>query len=260
VTGIAAHDLRYEVDGKPIIGGISLDFPTGTLTTIVGPNGAGKTTLLRMLSGVLKPSSGRVTVDGVAIRNLSTSERARRLAFLAPARIELPKGFRVEEVVGFGLFAHRRGWWSSGTGDPVVLASLDRLGLSEYRHRPIETLSDGERQRAWLAAIDAQGPEVVLLDEPTAHLDARHVAETLETLRAWVRAGRTCISVLHDLDAAVAASDRVVVLSQGLVSVDDRADSVANGDLERIFGVTLAAATITQRRRLLVVDYETRES
>lgn len=235
---------------------VDVSVPAGSITALVGPNGAGKTSLLRLLAGLVRPSEGRVLLDGRTLAALPPRERGRRIAFLAPARIAVPVAYRVDEVVALARFAHRDWWRTTGRDDPAVEWALRRFELGSLRDRRLGTLSDGERQRVWLAALEAQDPEVLLLDEPTSHLDVAHVAATLRALRAWAAAGRAVIAVVHDLDAALAAADRIVVVRDGRLALDAPTGEVAPPAIGASFEVTLAAAVVTRRQRGLVVEYE----
>ncbi len=256
MTVLSAERVSLRFGNREAIAEVSLEVRGGEFAALLGPNGAGKTSLLRILSGLARPTQGRVLVDDRAITDLAPSERGRRIAFLAPARIGVPSAYRVDDVIGLARFAHRSWWQTTGRDDPAVNGAVRRFGLDGLRSRRLGTLSDGERQRVWLAALEAQDPEILLLDEPTSHLDVAHVADTLRALRGWAAAGRAVVAVLHDLDAALAAANRIVVLQGGHVVRDaptSRLEPQAIGDA---FGVTFAAAVVSRRQRGLVVDYE----
>jgi iron complex transport system ATP-binding protein len=115
----------------------------------------------------------------------------------------------------------------------------------------METLSDGERQRVWLAGLMAQDADYMLLDEPTSHLDVPHAAESLRTVRAWVAEGRGVVLVLHDLDAALAVADRIVVVDAGRVVLDAAVEDVSTTEFKRWFGVSFVEVVVDGRRRVL---------
>ena len=256
MTTIQALGITVEIGGAALIVDIGLEVRAGEFLAIVGPNGAGKTTLLRVLAGILRPTRGAVLLDGVPTAELTSRERSRRIAFLAPARIAVPAAYPVRDVVALARFTHHSWWQTSGRDETAVVAALVHFGLEPFAHSRIGELSDGERQRVWLAALEAQGSDVLLLDEPTSHLDVAHVADTIRALRRWSEGGRTVIAVLHDLDAALAAADRIVVLAGGRLVLDRPVAQVDLSTVESIFGVSLAPALVARRRRALVVDYE----
>jgi iron complex transport system ATP-binding protein len=256
MTVLSVEQVSLRFGNRDAVAAVSLEARAGEFIAVLGPNGAGKTSLLRIMAGLIRPTQGRALVDGRPLADLAPRERGRRIAFLAPARIGVPSAYRVDDVIGLARFAHRSWWQTTGRDDTAVDSAVRRFGLDDLRSRRLGTLSDGERQRVWLAALDAQDPEVLLLDEPTSHLDVAHVAGTLRALRGWAAAGRAVVAVLHDLDAALAAADRIVVLEDGHVVRDAKTSSLAPRAIGDAFGVNLAAAVVARRQRGLVVDYE----
>lgn len=256
MTVLSAERVSLRFGSRDAVAAVSLEVRAGEFVAVLGPNGAGKTSLLRIMAGLARPTQGRVLVDDRLLADLAPRERGRRIAFLAPARIGVPGAYRVDDVIGLARFAHRTWWQMTGRDDPAVDRAVRRFGLDGLRGRRLGTLSDGERQRVWLAALEAQDPEVLLLDEPTSHLDVAHVADTLRALRAWAAAGRAVVAVLHDLDAAFAAADRIVVLQDGHIVHDAPTSRFAPPTIGEAFGVNFAAAVVARRQRGLVVDYE----
>jgi iron complex transport system ATP-binding protein len=253
MTGLRAAGVGVRIGDREVVREASFEVASGEFLAIVGPNGAGKTTLLRALAGLLRLDRGNIHVGSLVIAGMSARERARDLAFLAPARIALPVGFTVEEVVALGCFARDD---ARAAGRTRIRAAIDRFRLGALCNRGVETLSDGERQRVWLAAIEAQDAGVILLDEPTAHLDVARVAETLAVLRSWCRQGRAVIAVIHDLDAAIAAADRVAVMVDGALRDPVAVASLTAAALGASFEVTLASVQVAHRQRVIVMDYE----
>jgi iron complex transport system ATP-binding protein len=256
MTVLSAEQVSLRFGNRDAVDAVSLKVRVGEFVAVLGPNGAGKTSVLRIMAGLARPTRGRVLLDDRPLAGLGPRERGRRIAFLAPARIGIPNTYRVDDVIGLARFAHRTWWQTTGRDDPAVDSALHRFGLEGLRDRRLGTLSDGERQRVWLAALEAQDPEVLLLDEPTSHLDVAHVADTLRALRGWAAAGRAVVAVLHDLDAALAAADRIVVLREGQVVRDAPTSGFAPRAIGDAFGVTFAAAVVARRQRGLVLDYE----
>jgi len=256
MTALSAERVSLRFGKRDAVAAVSLEVRAGEFVAVLGPNGAGKTSLLRVMAGLARPTQGRVLLDDQLLSDLAPRERGRRIAFLAPARIGVPSAYRVNDVIGLARFAHRSWWQTTGRDDSAVDRAVCRFGLDDLRGRRLGTLSDGERQRVWLAALEAQDPEVLLLDEPTSHLDVGHVADTLRALKAWAAAGRAVVAVLHDLDAAFAAADRIVVLQDGRLALDSTTSRIAPPAIGDAFGVTFAAAVVARRQRGLVVDYE----
>jgi ABC-type cobalamin/Fe3+-siderophores transport system ATPase subunit len=256
MTVLSADRVCLRYGNRDAVVAVSLEVRAGEFLAVLGPNGAGKTSLLRIMAGLVRPSQGRVLVDGRPLVDLTPRERGRRIAFLAPARVGVPAAYRVDDVVGLGRFAHRSWWRSTGRDDPSIHRALRRFGLDGLRDRPFGTLSDGERQRVWLAVLEAQEAEIVLLDEPTSHLDVAHVADTLRALRGWASAGRSVVAVVHDLDAALASADRIVILKDGRLVRSAPPSRLPPEGIGEAFDVTFATTVVAHRRRGLVVDYE----
>lgn len=197
---------------------VSLSVDRGEMIGVVGPNGSGKSTLLRVLSGVLVPMAGRVRLAG---RDLSTYPRRRlaRMTAVVPQETSLDFPFSLEEVVLMGRAPHLGRLGFPGERDlGVAREAMARMGVDRLSGRALQDLSGGERQRVIIARALVQEPEVLLLDEPTAHLDIRHQVEIYD-LMAELNAERgiTIVSVLHDLNLAAMYFRRVAVLSKGAV-------------------------------------------
>jgi iron complex transport system ATP-binding protein len=199
---------------------VSLEFNPGSFVAILGPNGAGKSTLVRALTRLVPPASGEVRCGGRLLKEWGTAELARTIA-VAPQDVWAPFEYSVLEMVLMGRSPHLSGMGLESETD-VALArnALARMGLSEVESRSIQTLSGGERQRVLLARVLAQDTPIVILDEPTAHLDIAHQQRTLELMTELNREGRTVIAVLHDLNLASLYCPRLVLLADGQVRGD----------------------------------------
>ena len=242
IAALRGVDFAYPRPGaKPrsVLRGLDLALAAGDLVALLGANGSGKTTLLRLLSGALAPDAGTVEVSGRSVRSWSRDALARRVAVL-PQQLDLPDGFRVAELVEMGRAPHARRLFGSTADDERAiaraLADADALDLAErYPHE----LSGGERQRVLVAMALAQEPELLLLDEPTLHLDLGHQVSLLASIRRLrAQRGLTVVAVLHDLNLAAAFAPRVVVLHEGRVAADGPPAKVLTVDLvSRTFGV-----------------------
>jgi iron complex transport system ATP-binding protein len=217
-TGLAGEALAFAYDGRRVLDGVDVAIAPGELVGVIGPNGAGKTTLVRILAGVTRPSAGRVMLGARPLDAWSRRERARAVALVPQdPRVEFP--FTVLEVVLMGRAPHLTGLGFAGADDVrIARAALARLGLDGFEARQLDTLSGGERQRVFLARALAQDPAVLLLDEPTTHLDLRHQTEILDVVRDGVRQrALAALVVLHDLNLAAVACDRLVLLAGGTI-------------------------------------------
>ncbi|MCV0404301.1 MAG: ABC transporter ATP-binding protein [Chloroflexi bacterium] len=241
-------------DRRAVLRDLSLRVASGELLALLGPNGSGKTTLLRAIAGTLPPDAGSIRLFG---RDLGSWERpalARRVAVL-PQSLVLPDGFRVAELVEMGRAPHATRWFGASGEDAAAveraLVDADAVDLAE---RHADELSGGERQRVLVAMALAQEPELLLLDEPTLHLDVAHQATLLGTVgRLRQRRGLTVIAVLHDLNLAVAHAPRIALLGEGRILADGTADAVLRPDLVReVFGVAVDEAVTADGRRFLV--------
>jgi iron complex transport system ATP-binding protein len=236
---LAAEKVSVGYGADPVVKELSLEVPDGKVTTIIGPNGCGKSTLLRTMARLLKPTSGRVRLDGEPISSVPTKEVSRRLALLPQAPVA-PDGLLVRDLVGRGRHPHQRWFaqWSSSDED-VVEQALRMTDTWELRDRAIDQLSGGQRQRAWIAMTLAQDTDLVLLDEPTTYLDLAHQVEVLDLVTRLNRErGRTVAMVLHDLNLAARYSDLVVVMKDGVVVTQGEPREVfTTAMLEEVFGL-----------------------
>jgi iron complex transport system ATP-binding protein len=201
-------------DGKPVLRDLSIEAAPTEIVALVGPNGSGKTTLIRAASGILPILSGEVRIGGRSLSTLSRKEVAQLVA-LVPQFENPAFDFSVGELVAMARYP-----WGD-TGMRRVADALERLELSAHRDRPISGLSGGERQRVLLARALAQDTPILLLDEPTAHMDVQHQVQTVRLLQELAQEGRTILTSLHDLNLAAACASRLVVLQDGAVALDE---------------------------------------
>jgi iron complex transport system ATP-binding protein len=236
---LRADGVTVEIHGRAILRDVSLSVGHGERVALIGPNGAGKSTLLRVLAGVLRPTSGRVLLDGTPIVDLGRSAVARRLA-VVPQQAALPFSMRVEEVVGLGRLPHEAALRGATPGDrAAVAAAIDRVGLGHLLGRDARELSLGERQLVLLALAVAQQAPLMLLDEPTVHLDLRHQVEAMELLRDLNdRDATAMVAVLHDLGLAAHFFPRLVIIDRGrLVADGPPAEVLSDERIRETFGV-----------------------
>jgi iron complex transport system ATP-binding protein len=194
---------------------VSVAIPQGRWTCVVGPNGAGKSTLLKAMADLL-PTQGSVWLQGQDIAQVSATQRAKQLAWLG--QMEAPLlDLRVHDVVGLGRLPHL-GWWGANTPQDLqaIDAAMAQMHVEHLRHTLLGELSGGERQRVLLARALAVQAQVLLMDEPLAHLDPPHQVQCLQTLQQLVAQGVTVVTVLHDIHLALYAQ-HLVVLEQGKV-------------------------------------------
>lgn len=238
MTTLSVENLTcsYSGNDEPVLTDVSLTAQAGEILALIGPNGAGKTTLLRAMSRVLRPRRGHVRLDGHNIWELPAQQVAQRVACVAQnTRLTWP--YTVQQVVALGRFPHR-GWLSPYTAHDrrVIEDALNRTGLRALRERPFHTLSGGEQQRAIIARALAQAPEVLLLDEPVAHLDLKYQVTTLDLVRELADGGLTVVISLHDLNYAACYSDRLALLANGrLLAVGEPTTILTAANLETVY-------------------------
>lgn len=237
---IRGERLTVRVEDKTLIDGVSLSVSGGELVGVVGPNGAGKTTLLKALSGDLPLDEGTVYLDERPLADFTPRELARRRAVM-PQSSYLPFLFTAREVVRMG-----RAPWEGERGEREHGAKLTdyAMGLTDtrdYAVREYPTLSGGEQSRVTLARVLAQETPILLIDEPTAHLDLRHQHLVLQLARELASEGAAVVAVLHDLNLAATYADTALVLHRGEpVACGPVAEALDPDLLAPVFGMQFA--------------------
>ena len=241
MTRLAATAVSAAYGPRVVLRDCSFAIGSGEIVAVVGPNGAGKSTLLRVLAGLLRPTAGTVALDGQDLTRMSRSALARRIA-VVPQIFDTLFPFTVREVVALGRTARLGAFGRASAADVAAVdRAIDELDLDHLASRRIDRLSGGERQRAVLAMALAQETAVLLLDEPTVHLDPAHQIATLRLLRTLVaeRALAVC-AVLHDLNLASTFASRIVAIADGRIARDGAPKEVLSADLVRaVFGDAL---------------------
>jgi iron complex transport system ATP-binding protein len=215
LTGLG---LRY--DQTDVLADIDLHIAAGERLCLVGPNGAGKSSLLRCLTGLAEPTSGMVALDGEPLAGIERSAIAQAIS-VVPSQVDLPFSMQVEEVVQLGRIPHENPFTGgTDTDREAVDAAIARVGIDKLRGRDVRQLSMGERQLVLIAMAVAHGGRLIVLDEPTVHLDLRHQVEVLSLLTRLTSDGLTVLAVLHDLPLAAHFFPRLVLLDEGRLVAD----------------------------------------
>lgn len=237
-TKIRVDNLRAGYNDAVILNGISLELADGDFTGVIGPNGSGKTTLLRAISRALPPVSGSISLDDKNIYSIPARDFAQRVA-VVPQDTMVMFDFTVLEVVLMGR-SPRLGRFTVESSRDVEIAidALNRTGTEHLKDRLITALSGGERQRVMLARALAQEPEVLLLDEPTSHLDISYQFEIMDLVKSLnAERGLTILAVLHDLSLASQYCDRLVMVGKGEVQASGSPQDVITPDnIRRVYG------------------------
>jgi iron complex transport system ATP-binding protein len=239
---IQARGLCTGYAGRPVLQNVDLNIEAGQFVGLVGPNGAGKSTLLKALAGLLAPTpTGEVRLDGRDLRTIPNRERARLLAFV-PQSANYSFAFTCQELVMMGRYAYLdRLGWSEAQHLEVVRRSLAQTGSEHLGRRLVSELSGGELQRVRIAQALAQETSILLLDEPTAHLDLCHQVELMELLGRLNRErSMTIVMSVHDLNLALTSCHRLVLLQEGRLKLDEGPGNFCDNPLvDEVFGVAL---------------------
>jgi len=220
-TALAFEGVAFAYGRTPVLEGIDLAVPAGSITGLLGPNGTGKTTLVRLASAALRPKAGRISVFGDDLASLPTRERARRVA-VVPQETHPVFDFSVEEIVRMGRAPHLGLFGIESPSDRRLAGeAMERCEVGHVASRSFRALSGGERQRVMLARALAQQARLLLLDEPTAFLDLKHRLAVYALLALLHRdTGLTVVVVSHDINLAARHCDRLVMLRCGSVFAD----------------------------------------
>jgi ferric hydroxamate transport system ATP-binding protein len=239
-SALRGRDLDLAYHGDAVVHEASVEVHQGRVTALVGPNGSGKSTLLRALAGLHRPSAGRVELaDGADALALSRRDFARRVTLLAQSR-PTPTGISVQDVVGFGRHPYRGRWRAADPEGAAAVAHAMRVtGVEQLADRSADELSGGQLQRVWVATCLAQQTGVLLLDEPTTHLDLRYQVELLDLVRDLADQHQVAVGlVLHDLDQAAGVADVLALLDQGRVRAVGPPDEVLTSErLSETYGI-----------------------
>jgi iron complex transport system ATP-binding protein len=237
--GLSLRGVGLTYGSRQALTDVSAEVRPGERVCLVGPNGAGKSSLLRCLTGRADNRRGAILVDGVPLEEIGRARIARQVA-VVPTEAALPFAMRVEEVVALGRIPYEHPLRGARDDDRVAVdAAIERVDIGDLRGRDVRELSLGERQLVLLAMAIAQGGGLLILDEPTVHLDLRHQIAVMELVQELnERDGVTILAVLHDLALAGHFFPRVLLLDHGRLVADGAAiDVLAPEQISRIYGV-----------------------
>lgn len=248
---LQASEVHFSPGGHEVLRGVSLELRPGTVTIIIGPNGAGKSTLLSVLAGDVSPDSGTVALGGKPLASWKTLDAARRRAVMVQdTSVSFP--YTVREVVQMGRNAWRR-TGRAAQDEAVVDSAISATGMGPLSARSVTLLSGGERQRTALSRVLAQEGSVLLLDEPVSAMDIAHQEQTLQTCRRLAAEGAAVAVVLHDLDAAAAYADWLVLLHHGQVHAAGTVEDICRAEvLSEVYGTPIEVFRTQEGGRLRV--------
>lgn len=236
---VVFENLSVGYDGKAVVSGIRAEVLQGKMTCILGSNGSGKTTLLKTLARIIPQVDGRIELSGKALTSYRSGELAKEMSVVLTEKVEL-ENTTCFEVAAMGRYPHTGFFGVLSQRDrEIVDRCLETCSAAYLRDKPFHCLSDGEKQKVLIARGLAQDPELIVLDEPTSHLDIKYKLEVLTTLRTLcARDGKTVICTLHEPDLAVKCCD-CLLLVQGseILAWGMTEDVVESGALDRLYGL-----------------------
>jgi len=249
-NAIELDHLSYTYDsaGSPILDQLNLAIPRGSICAILGPNGSGKTTLLHLLLGLLKPLSGKLSLLGHSM-NGSKSVLLKQMIGLVPQKETLPFELSVLEYVLLGRAPHLGIFDQPGEEDRnIARRFIESVGLQDLTHRSVPSLSGGEHQLAMVARALTQETEILLMDEPTAHLDLANTKTILQIMRSLHQNEKTIIYTTNDPNAASLAADYMVLIKQGSIVASGTTKSVfTTGTLSAVYGIDVEVMWSNER-------------
>lgn len=238
---IDLNGISFAYGQKEVLKDISFSLKKGQFIGLLGPNGSGKSTLLKLMAGILTPTSGQVFLENKDIRTIDGKTFAKKVAFLPQVK-QIRLDLTVEELVGFGRYPHLPWHKRNAPSDlEKIDLALSQTALMDFKPRPLNTLSGGEAQRAFIAMALAQESPILLLDEPTTFLDVAHQLDVLNLLKTLNQEnGHTIVMVIHDINQAIRYCDTIHVLKEGrLIDTVKAKEAFSDGAIAHAFDVDI---------------------
>jgi len=251
---LAVDGVTFGYERQPLLYDVHVQVRKGEMVGLLGPNGSGKTTLLRLVSGVLQPQQGRILLDGRELQDWGRRGVAQRIA-VVPQELHVPFAYTVEQLVNLGrtLFVNLLGS-NSGQEAIVVQDAMQAADVTPLANRIFNELSGGERQRVIVAMALAQQPKLLLLDEPTSHLDIKYQIDILELVQRLNRErGVTVIAAMHDLNLAARYFPRLLLFQRGVVADAGPAEVLEPHLLKRVYGIDVQVGILRGAQHLSVL-------
>ncbi len=244
--------LNLSYGKENIIEDLNLSVRAGHVVSIIGPNASGKSTILKAIAGIVKPVSGKIFIAGKNISDMRTKELAQKVSILLQQN-KCPDEITVEELIFFGRYPRKK-WFElfDKTDNEIIENVLHLTNMFDLRHKPLDSLSGGEKQRAWIAMALAQEPSVLLFDEPTSFLDPAHQIEFLELVnRLNKKTNAVIILVLHDLNQAARYGNYIFALKNKKIFVHGSPEKVLTP--KNIFSIYNIETQVVKISNYLVV-------
>ncbi len=236
------ENLNFGYETKTVLENISFKVKQGEFISIIGPNGSGKSTLLKLLSNIYNPKSGTILIQGKNIKDYKRKELAKKMA-LVPQNTVTDYEFLVEDIVLMGRYPYIGRFEKEKDEDyHIVDEALKLTNTYNLKKRRINEISGGELQRVIVAKALAQNPDILLLDEPTSHLDINHQMEILRLLKNLnQKKGTTVVLVIHDINLASRYSDRILLLNNGsILGIGQPSEVVNKPNIEKAYNLKVA--------------------
>lgn len=235
---LTIEDLHMRFEDHEALKGVSYTMGKGLLVGLIGPNGCGKSTMMKCISRIHNMTSGRITVDGNDVSKMKPAEVAKLVANV-PAEAGQTFGMTVMDMVMLGRYPFvDRIWWETKEDERVVREALRTFGLDHLRRKPVSLLSSGERQRALIAKAYVQEPKLMLVDEPTSHLDMKYKLNVMEYLRKMARSDMTVLVAEHDISLMARYCDVCIIMKKGqLVTIGDPKEVITEELIKDVYEV-----------------------
>ena len=237
---LEVRDLqKYYDDGYHAVRGVSYSIPPGMLVGLIGPNGCGKSTMMKCINRMHDPSSGEILIDGESVLDKSPAEVARKVANV-PAELRNSFGLTVYETVMMGRYPFLKNvWWETENDESVVFDAMEKFGVAHLQDRQLNMLSSGEQQRVLIAKAYVQEPRLMLVDEPTSHLDMKYKLDVMEYLNAMVKKDMTILVAEHDISLMARYCDLCIIMKKGRIMAIGKPKEIITPELiEEVYEVS----------------------
>ena len=227
----------YE-DGYHAVRDVSYKIPSGKLVGLIGPNGCGKSTMMKCINGMHETTSGEILIDGESVIGKPPGEIAKKVSNV-PAELQGSFGLTVYEAVMLGRYPYLKNvWWEPEEDENLVMEALEKFGVAHLKDRMLGAISSGEQQRVLIAKAYVQDPRLMLVDEPTSHLDMRYKLDVMEYLKAMVRTDMTILVAEHDISLMARYCDLCIIMKKGqIVDIGDPKEVITEDLIREVYEV-----------------------
>lgn len=258
MEAIGVKDLSVSYEEHAVIEQLNLSILKGKVNIIIGANGCGKSTLLKSIARVIKPQTGVIYINGKDITGQKEKTLAKQIAFL-PQNPICPIGLTVRELIAYGRFPYQKSFSGLSKHDKEMIDwAIKETELEELQERKLDTLSQGQQQRVWIAMTIAQETDIIMLDEPTTYLDLSYQQEILQLLsKLNQKEGFTIVMVLHELNNASKYGDNILGLKNGkLICQGTPCKAITKESLNELYGIEAKLQLSEDERYPICLDYE----